>query len=140
MDSAVHARGGVNESVALRLAHAFRRHGVDTVFGQSIPSAFFLAAPQAGIRQATYRAENAGGTMADGYARVSGKVGVVTAQNGPAATLLVAAHGWDTAGAQRAGLPAAFLARPGQALYALAPVPTYTAPTLEALAKQLVVL
>ncbi|ONG45991.1 acetolactate synthase catalytic subunit [Pseudoroseomonas deserti] len=90
MDSAVHARGGVNESVALRLAHAFRRHGVDTVFGQSIPSAFFLAAPQVGIRQATYRAENAGGTMADGYARISGRVGVVTAQNGPAATLLVA--------------------------------------------------
>ena len=27
--------------------------------------------------------------MADGYARVAGKVGVVTAQNGPAATLLV---------------------------------------------------
>ena len=27
--------------------------------------------------------------MADGYARVSGKVGVVAAQNGPAATLLV---------------------------------------------------
>src|SRR5690606_19110642 len=28
--------------------------------------------------------------MADGYARLSGKVGVVAAQNGPAATLLVA--------------------------------------------------
>jgi acetolactate synthase-1/2/3 large subunit len=28
--------------------------------------------------------------MADGYARISGRVGVVTAQNGPAATLLVA--------------------------------------------------
>jgi acetolactate synthase-1/2/3 large subunit len=27
--------------------------------------------------------------MADGYARISGKVGVVSAQNGPAATLLV---------------------------------------------------
>ncbi|MDQ1078167.1 acetolactate synthase catalytic subunit [Pseudoroseomonas cervicalis] len=89
MDTAVHARPGVNESVAMRLAAAFRRHGVEIVFGQSIPSAFFLAAPQAGIRQATYRAENAGGTMADGYARISGRVGVVAAQNGPAATLLV---------------------------------------------------
>ncbi|KAA2213490.1 acetolactate synthase catalytic subunit [Teichococcus oryzae] len=80
---------GVNESVAMRLATAFRRHGVEIVFGQSIPSSFFLAAPQAGIRQATYRAENAGGTMADGYARISGRTGVVAAQNGPAATLLV---------------------------------------------------
>ena len=89
MDTAVHARPGVNESVAVRLAAAFRRHGVEVVFGQSIPSAFFLAAPQAGIRQATYRTENAGGTMADGYARISGRTGVVAAQNGPAATLLV---------------------------------------------------
>ncbi|MCG7360400.1 acetolactate synthase catalytic subunit [Roseomonas sp. ACRSG] len=90
MDTAMPAnRPGVNESVAMRLATAFRRHGVEIVFGQSIPSSFFLAAPQAGIRQATYRAENAGGTMADGYARISGRTGVVAAQNGPAATLLV---------------------------------------------------
>ncbi len=90
MDTAMPAsRPGVNESVAMRLATAFRRHGVEIVFGQSIPSSFFLAAPQAGIRQATYRAENAGGTMADGYARISGRAGVVAAQNGPAATLLV---------------------------------------------------
>ncbi|MDX6752480.1 acetolactate synthase catalytic subunit [Geminicoccaceae bacterium 1502E] len=78
-----------NETVAMRLASAFRRHGVEVAFGQSLPSAFHLAAPEAGIRQAVYRAENAGGTMADGYARISNKVGVVTAQNGPAATLLV---------------------------------------------------
>ncbi|MCX5494440.1 acetolactate synthase catalytic subunit [Kaistia dalseonensis] len=75
--------------VAMRLAEAFKRHGVDHVFGQSIPSAFHLAAPHVGIRQIVYRTENAGGTMADGYARVTRKVGVVTAQNGPAATLLV---------------------------------------------------
>lgn len=78
-----------NATVAMRLAEAFRRHGVEVVFGQSIPSAFHLVAPQVGIRQAAYRTENAGGAMADGFARVSGKVGVVTAQNGPAATLLV---------------------------------------------------
>ena len=54
----------------------------------------------------------------------------------PAATLLVAAHGWDVAGALRAGLPAAFVARPGQAAYPLA-APTHTAPTLLALARQL---
>ena len=59
------------------------------VFGQSIPTAFHLSAPHYGIRQAAYRAENAGGIMADGYARIANRVSVVTAQNGPAATLLV---------------------------------------------------
>ena len=79
-----------NANVALRLAEAFARHGVTVTFGQSLPSAFHLAAPHVGIRQMAYRQENAGGAMADGYARISGRVGVVTAQNGPAATLLVA--------------------------------------------------
>lgn len=79
-----------NSTVAMRLAEAFARHGVTVTFGQSLPSAFHLAAPHVGIRQAVYRQENMGGAMADGYARISGRVGVVTAQNGPAATLLVA--------------------------------------------------
>ncbi len=79
-----------NLSASRVFAAAFARHGVDTVFGQSIPSAFFLATPEFGIRQMTYRTENAGAIMADAYARVSRKVGVVAAQNGPAATLLVA--------------------------------------------------
>lgn len=78
-----------NETVAHRLAAACRRHGVTVTFGQSIPTAFHLAAPQYGIRQAAYRAENAGGIMADGYARIANRVAVVTAQNGPAATLLI---------------------------------------------------
>ena len=55
----------------------------------------------------------------------------------PADALLVAAHGWDVAGALSAGLQAAFLARPGQTLYPLAPPPTYQADTLLALADQL---
>jgi acetolactate synthase-1/2/3 large subunit len=80
---------GVNTSFATALAAALARHGVRAMFGQSIPSALYLATPDFGIRQIAYRAENAGGIMADGYARVSGKIGVVTAQNGPAATLLV---------------------------------------------------
>src|SRR5207245_8575510 len=42
-----------------------------------------------GIRQLAYRQENMGGAMADGFARVSGQIAVVAAQNGPAATLLV---------------------------------------------------
>jgi len=79
-----------NATVATALAAAFARHGVTVMFGQSIPSALYLATPAFGIRQIAYRAENAGGVMADGYARASGRIGVVTAQNGPAATLLVA--------------------------------------------------
>jgi acetolactate synthase-1/2/3 large subunit len=71
------------------LAGALQRHGVREIFGQSIPSALFLAAPDYGIRQIGYRTENAGAAMADAYARISGKVAVVTGQNGPAATLLV---------------------------------------------------
>ena len=81
---------GSNTSAAQVFAAAFRRHGVEVIFGQSIPSKFFLAIPEFGIDQLTYRTENAGAVMADAYARVSHKVGVVTTQNGPAATLLVA--------------------------------------------------
>ncbi|MGK9168988.1 acetolactate synthase catalytic subunit [Inquilinus limosus] len=78
-----------NISGAHLIAAALQRHGVREIFGQSIPSALFLAAPDYGIRQIGYRTENAGAAMADAYARISGKVAVVTAQNGPAATLLV---------------------------------------------------
>ncbi|MBW3097220.1 acetolactate synthase catalytic subunit [Pseudohoeflea coraliihabitans] len=79
-----------NASGAHVFAAALKRHGVEVIFGQSIPSALFLAAPEYGIRQVGYRTENAGAAMADAYARVSHKVPVVTGQNGPAATLLVA--------------------------------------------------
>jgi acetolactate synthase I/II/III large subunit len=82
---------GSNQSAAQAFAAALSRHGVDTVFGQSIPSLIHLAAPEFGIRQIGYRTENAGAVMADAYARISHRVGVVTAQNGPAATLLVPA-------------------------------------------------
>ena len=78
-----------NQTGADLMAAALQRHGVTEIFGQSIPSALFLAAPHYGIRQVGYRTENAGAAMADAYARVSGKVAVVTGQNGPAATLLV---------------------------------------------------
>jgi acetolactate synthase-1/2/3 large subunit len=73
------------------LARALKRHGVEVIFGQSLPSALLLVAPESGIRQIAYRTENAGGAMADGYARASNKVAVVTAQNGPAAVLLAPA-------------------------------------------------
>ncbi|WP_027136230.1 acetolactate synthase catalytic subunit [Geminicoccus roseus] len=78
-----------NMSGAHVFAAALKRHGVEVIFGQSIPSALFLVAPEFGIRQIGYRTENAGAAMADAFARVSHQVPVVTAQNGPAATLLV---------------------------------------------------
>jgi acetolactate synthase-1/2/3 large subunit len=78
------------ETVAERVAQSLVRHEVKFIFAQSLPSAVILAAEARGIQQISYRQENMGGAMADGYARLSGKVGVVAAQNGPAATLLVA--------------------------------------------------
>ena len=72
------------------VARALQRHGVELMFGQSLPSALYLVTPEFGIRQIAYREENAGAAMADGYARASGRVAVVTSQNGPAAALLVA--------------------------------------------------
>jgi acetolactate synthase-1/2/3 large subunit len=77
------------DTVAHRLAAGLARHGVRHLFGQSLPTMVHLASREFGIRQIAYRQENTGGYMADGYARVSRRVGVVTAQNGPAATLLV---------------------------------------------------
>jgi len=76
-------------SIAELVVECLARHGVDVMFSQSLPSAVLLAAEDHDIRQFMYRTENAGAAMADGFARVSGKVGVVSAQNGPAATLLV---------------------------------------------------
>ncbi|WP_129778148.1 acetolactate synthase catalytic subunit [Peristeroidobacter soli] len=76
-------------TAAQRIARRLKHHGVEVIFGQSLPSALILACEDLGIRQFVYRTENAGGAMADGFARVSGKIGIVTAQNGPAATLLV---------------------------------------------------
>jgi acetolactate synthase-1/2/3 large subunit len=76
-------------TVAQRVARALQRHRVEVIFGQSLPSAVILACEAIGIRQLAYRQENMGGAMADGFARASGRIAVVAAQNGPAATLLV---------------------------------------------------
>ena len=82
-------RAKANLTAAQVFAMALQRRGVSLVFGQSIPSQIHLAAPAYGIAQIAYRTEHAGAIMADGYARIAGRIGVVTAQNGPAATLLV---------------------------------------------------
>jgi acetolactate synthase-1/2/3 large subunit len=78
-----------NSTVSHVIAAALKRHGVTEVFGQSLPSMVHLACQAQGIRQIAYRQENTGGYMADAYARTTGKVAVVTAQNGPAAAILV---------------------------------------------------
>lgn len=79
----------MTDTVADVIAKVLKRNGIKSAFGQSLPSAFFLAAARHGIRQVSYRTENAGGAMADAFARQSRQVAVVGAQNGPAATLLV---------------------------------------------------
>jgi len=70
------------------IAQALLRHGIRSMFSQSLPTALLLAAEDVGIRQLSYRTENAGAAMADGFARAGHRVTVVTAQNGPAAALL----------------------------------------------------
>lgn len=77
-------------TVATEIADSLVRHGVEYIFGQSNPTALMLEAEAKGIRQLLYRTENAAGAMADAYARTSNKIGVVAAQNGPAAALMVA--------------------------------------------------
>jgi len=53
----------------------------------------------------------------------------------PEECMLIAAHGWDVAGALWAGWRAAFIARPGQQLYPLAPNPEVVAPDLKKMAE-----
>lgn len=55
----------------------------------------------------------------------------------PEEALLVAAHGWDIAGAKAAGMPAIFIARPGQTLYPLAAEPDRTVRDIRELAEVL---
>ena len=62
---------------------------LNTSFGQSNPTKIMLASMDLGIRQIAFRQENSGTYMAQAYAMASGKIPVVAAQNGPAATLLV---------------------------------------------------
>jgi 2-haloacid dehalogenase len=52
----------------------------------------------------------------------------------PAQAMLVAAHGWDVAGAAWAGLQCAFVSRDGERPFPLAPAPTLNLPHLGALA------
>lgn len=67
------------------------------------------------------------------YQMVASNLGVA-----PNSLLMVAAHSWDIAGAIRAGLNGAFVARPGQILNALTPKPAFVAPDLTNLARQII--
>lgn len=79
-----------SNTVAHAIVRALKRHGITTTFGQSLPSMLHLAAEEGGLKQIAYRTENAGGYMADAHARLTNRPSIVTAQNGPAAALLVA--------------------------------------------------
>jgi 2-haloacid dehalogenase len=50
---------------------------------------------------------------------------------------MIAAHGWDLAGASHAGLATCFIAREGQSLYTY-PAPDFEATDILAMAEQLV--
>lgn len=56
----------------------------------------------------------------------------------PDQTMLIAAHGWDIAGAAHAGMKTAFIHRSGQSLYPLASPPDLQGKTLIDLAHQLI--
>jgi 2-haloacid dehalogenase len=52
--------------------------------------------------------------------------------------VMVAAHGWDIAGALAAGMQAGFIERKGQSLYSLSPKPQYTGKDLVEMAKAII--
>jgi 2-haloacid dehalogenase len=52
--------------------------------------------------------------------------------------MLIAAHGWDVAGARLAGMRAVFIERPGKTLYPLGPDVEFIAPDMGAVADHLV--
>lgn len=54
--------------------------------------------------------------------------------------MLIAAHGWDVAGALWAGWRAAFISRPGQQLFPIAPKTEIIESDLLKISKKLVVL
>lgn len=69
---------------------------------------------------------------AEVYRFVATELRVETAQ-----LRLVAAHAWDIIGAMRAGCAAAFVARPGKALYPLGDKPDVVGPDLRTVADQI---
>jgi 2-haloacid dehalogenase len=56
----------------------------------------------------------------------------------PQEMLMIAAHGWDLAGASHAGLATCFIAREGQSVYTLSNKPDFEANDILAMAEQLI--
>jgi 2-haloacid dehalogenase len=56
----------------------------------------------------------------------------------PKEMLMIAAHGWDLAGASHAGLATCFIAREGQSVYTLSNKPDFEANDILAMAEQLI--
>lgn len=52
--------------------------------------------------------------------------------------ILIAAHGWDIAGALQAGMQAAFIERKGQSLYPLSPKPAFTGKDMVEIANKII--
>lgn len=69
---------------------------------------------------------------AEVYRWAAGRVGADVSE-----CLLVAAHGWDVAGAAWAGIKTAFVARPGQQMFPLGPAIDITVPSLSELEGEL---
>ncbi|HAG27004.1 MAG TPA: hypothetical protein DCK86_09250, partial [Rhodobacter sp.] len=76
------------KTVGQALVSALAARGVEVVFG--IPGVhtveLYRGLPHSGIRHVTARHEQGAGFMADGYARVTGKVGVAFVITGPGLT------------------------------------------------------
>ena len=69
---------------------------------------------------------------AETYQHVARELGVATA-----GLRMIAAHAWDVHGALRAGCAAAFVSRPGHALFPAGPAPDIVAPDLRAAADRI---
>lgn len=99
------------------LQHQLQSGGLDTYFTDTVSvDEFKLYKPHTEV-----------------YKKTLEKLGV---QAGEA--LMVAAHGWDIAGALAAGMQAAFVERKGKALYPLSGDPHYRSKNLVALAQSLI--
>ncbi len=73
------------------LCQALEREGVEIIFGYpgGVLIPLYDVLPEFGLRHILVRHEQGAGHAADGYARVTGKVGVCMATSGPGATNLV---------------------------------------------------
>jgi acetolactate synthase-1/2/3 large subunit len=91
----VPAKAGTSrpKTVSRQIAEAIKRHGVQYIIGQSIPSAVTLAAVELGITQILARTEKDGAIIGDGFARITNTIPVVTSCSGPGTALLACGLG-----------------------------------------------